>query len=1284
MKKRALMLTAATAALMSGPAFAASPCSTSQTSFCDITSAFSFPLYTGPVPSAVTSVTSGAASSSGVGNGNITIDTNGSVTIGTNPPTAPAVTINSGTTAAPAIVTNATTISYQGINFATGVLLEESAVPATAGAARTPENFVGEFYNSTGTLNLLGAGTNKTGILIAGGAFPGSGDATNAATGAYGNQSLGVFTGATGSTAFPSGTTAPTAIDLAAGSTVEVQGTSSFGINLIGPTYTATTVGGTTTNVPSGGATLIGDIDVGGSLLMTPTTVGSTTETSNVAINIAGYITTNNTPNPALAGTPYANTSYAMIGNVNIQPGGVVSSEGQGAQGIVVTGALNGAITNQGAIETFGTTTPSTALNAADPEGGQALAIANSVTGGIFNGGPTAGGSASNATRATISMVGTQDTIDIAPAFNSNVQVPVTIGGYTDTAGYKFSLLNRGTISAAAEDANLSNTAILMVGAGNSANVSLPFGIFNSGAITSTATTNADGPTTATTVTATALEVGNYVNIGTQGVTGSNTLPGGGAYALVNSNETGSGIISASVSGTQTGTARAIVIDAPSSGATAGSLASIFNSGTISASASTTTLTSTGIAAYGILDESGSLTNIYNTGTISAVTTTLDNNAQIAIAIDTASATAPVTITDISTASNAADIVGDIYFGTGGGTLNVTGTSGFPALVSGNLVFTDPAGSAGDNLNIGSFGTVAGQIIERNGGSLNINVSPSGTLDLLTSQPTNINATVSQTPQPNKPLGVGTLTVAQGGQLNISLSQSNNAAAFPTQNVTVINAQHANIGGDGITPTLAFSFGGFVGTPSSTGTSSEFVLISTPTGNLTISQQELNLLTNTYDSSINNSTTNTKNGIPFLFTSNICTVGVANATAAQTCGTLPSNASNVPGNSDLVLTLTPKTSQQLGLTGYAAKMFPYANQALINDNTLGAAMVNSIIDQPTAQAAYAAFAPDVSGATRATAISLTDSASNIVAARQRELRMYAGDEGDMTLWGQQFVQRLSQGNTSTLTGYNDSGFGFVFGADEGDPADGRYGAAFTFFTGDMSQKEPTSAKTQQEYYMLTGYTDWRGKGFFLDTQGSVGYANLKGTRYINLTDPTTDTTVSRAAQGKRPSEFLAGSVTTGAVLTAGGTVITPQIDLDGLTGREEGYTESGGGEGFDLHVQPYYEDSLRAFIGTDLRQDFNFGDFYLQPELRAGYRYDFVNGAAKLRANFASVNSLNGQAFTPFSITGPDPGRGNLVLGGGIATTTGAWSIGLSYDYLRANGGGPTEQSGVLTLVGRI
>jgi hypothetical protein len=1283
LNKRVLMLTAATTALLSGHAYAASPCNTTTSTVgnCDITTAIAVPLYTGTAATGVTNAQGGL--------GNITLDTDSSLTIGTNPPTAPALTINSSNT-----VTNATTISYQGVNDAVGVLLEEASVPTAAtgaGSVGTAENWTGEYYSSTGNINLLGAGSGKFGILIAGGAFTGTSGTTNAATGVYANQGLGVFTGSTGFE--PVGGTGPVAIDVAPGSLIEVQGTNSAGINLIGPTFSVPAPPLPQVEVPSGGGTLIGDIDIGGSIQMTPVTVGSTTGgAENIAINIAGFLPSTATPtNPALAGTPYAGTAYAMVGNINVLTGGSVSSEGQGAEGVVLLGELNGAIINAGSISTEGTTSqPSTALSAADPEGGAALLISNSVTGGIFNSGPTQGTPTST---ASISMLGNAETIGIAPT--GLVQLPITIGGFTDSAGYTYSLLNRGSITAQTEDANLSTAAIKIAG-NASAVVSIPDGIFNSGAISAETVTNADGTTIDSDLTVTALSIGDYATIGT---TGNGGTLGNGQFALVNSNETNSGIISANISGAESGTAIAVLVQGGGAGIS-GSLPSIYNSGRISATAFTTNLllapdpgtTGSGIAAIAIDDQSGTLTNIYNTGIISATATVLDDNSQVAIAIDVANnATKPVTVSDVATTGSAV-INGDIQFGTQPATLIITGvTTTDNALVNGNLTFNN-ATTMDDTITIGQHAELSGEIFQPGHSVVDITINNTGFLNLLTSQPTNINSTVSVAPAPNTPLKVGKLDVEQGGNLTISLSQGNNVNAFSlSNNVTVISGgptSDVSIDGDGITPTLSLTFGSFVGTPPANGSTVQFVLIGVdPAGKFTISPEELGLLVDTYDSSLNSAISSTPGGIPFLFNSTICTYNVTGASGNQVCsGTA---LYDTPAEQELVLTLTPKspsasvTNGGLGLTGYALKMFPFVNQALVNDNSLGAAMVTDITNSPTAQAAYAAFAPDVSGATRATAISLTDSASNVVAARQRELRMYANQEGDTTLWGQQFGERLSQGNTNNLTGYNDSGFGFVLGIDDGDQADGRYGGAFTFFSGGMSQKEPTSAKTASEYYIFTGYTDWRGKGLFIDTQLSAGYGTLQGHRYLTLTSQDGTTTFNREADGNRPTELLAGSVATGGIFTAGGTVFMPQLDVDALTSREEAYTENGGGEGFNLRVQPYYANSLRAFLGADIRQDVNFGDFYLQPELRAGYRYDFVDGATKLKANFASVDTLNGQAINQFTIEGPDPGRGNVVLGGGVATTTGAWSIGVNYDYVRG-GNGPTEQTGIITLLGRI
>ena len=412
--------------------------------------------------------------------------------------------------------------------------------------------------------------------------------------------------------------------------------------------------------------------------------------------------------------------------------------------------------------------------------------------------------------------------------------------------------------------------------------------------------------------------------------------------------------------------------------------------------------------------------------------------------------------------------------------------------------------------------------------------------------------------------------------------------------------------------------------------------------------------------------------VPFLFESN-----------DQQCLTTQDNGSRT----QLVLNLTPKTADEIGLTGYAAKMFPLANLALANDDQLGAAIIQAgapVAGVPLTQAQgqalyqkiYSQFAPNVTGASRALAIALTDQATGPVAARQRALRMYAGQPGDTTLWGQEFNISLNAEADANTIGYRDTGFGFVLGMDGGDPANGRYGGALSFYSGNINEKQPRTSKTNSEWALLTGYSDWRGRGLFFDTQLSVGVGQLDGKRTLDVG------TIKRTAEGKRAALLGAIGATTGVILTMGSTVFTPLVSLDGLAMREEGYTEHGGGDpasgdAFDLKVAPTYYDSARIFAGANLRQDFNLGDFYLQPEARAGYRYDFISDAEKVKASFASTPGTN------FTLTGPDPAQGNLVAGGSIAATTGAWSIGVNYDYIRGNNGS-LSQEGTISLIGRI
>ncbi len=116
------------------------------------------------------------------------------------------------------------------------------------------------------------------------------------------------------------------------------------------------------------------------------------------------------------------------------------------------------------------------------------------------------------------------------------------------------------------------------------------------------------------------------------------------------------------------------------------------------------------------------------------------------------------------------------------------------------------------------------------------------------------------------------------------------------------------------------------------------------------------------------------------------------------------------------------------------------------------------------------------------------------------------------------------------------------------------------------------------------------------------------------------------------------------------------------------------------YLRPY---SLRGFLGGSVRQDLDFGDFYIQPEARLGYRYDLAADPVKLRTQFQSVTDNGDPGTGIFNVIGPDPERGNIVAGVTVQATTGTWSMGLNFDYIRGNGGS-VSQVGTLSLLGRI
>jgi hypothetical protein len=1239
LNKQRLMLSAAMAALLAGAAAQGARADT------DVTA---------DTKSAVTTAT----------DGNITIETTGQIEIKA---TAPTVTINSNNSLA-----NSGLISNTDTSTSTGILVDTSAGDLVSSAG---------IYN-IGAINLLGTGAVKAALAVTGGNTY------------YAPITFSEIISTT--TVGTSSTTTATQI-----SSVQVQGDNSFAIYVNqGTTIDGTlNLGGTVAMSPSknssaAGATLIElDGNLQGDFVL-----DNTTHAENVGLQARGIVILGPmspcVDNPGLSYT-CASASTAVIGGTTL--------------------GNTGAFVNGGSITVVGTSLPST--KGGNPEGGSAVVIGNSIAGGFLNNGPaTANGSTISGTiianGATVGGVAYPailiDPSQTITATNAAIRGPIVLGVISSsidaadgvasptasTPGFGF--INRGSIGVQAEDTDVNTTGMIITGASPLDTTLIQGGLLNTGAISSSANTsvNTNSATTTDTVT-----IGNYTTIPRIVLSGEETS------SVTNT----PGTISATVSGPGGGSATALgLLDL----ATVPEI-DVLQHGSISAQISTSTVapgadvatarTPFVQTAIAIIDASGTVKTINNAGTIQALTTVLNPapNAVVsssAHAIDLLAGTSGASIIN-----NSGTISGDVYFNAGGNnnTLNVGNTgvgagdktgnadvaitavqgaavtnTPFNYAVVSELILSNSAGFAPTtDPNILSFGSGNGNLLHVGGyGYVNsVILSAVGGLDVQVDN--NAQLFIANTQQTGS-ANVNNFTV-NGGTLGLTITQES-ASGTPVvlaMGPTVISAA-ANIG---------LQFGSFITSPDSAHpTAQAITLISGPSVS---------------DAGINAQNNALAQNIPFLFES------PGESSAVPT----PLSLGTAGGNQTLTITLLPRSTGAtnadgtagLNLSGAALGLFPKTAAALATDPDLGTAIASSLTvynnsngassginiaaSQLKAQQIFSQFAPDVSGGSRQVAIMITDQATGPVAARQRLLRSYGNTDGEMTLWGQEFAGMINNKGRfdaeGDLTTYKDHGFGFSLGMDAGSARNGWYGGALTFYSSDVIETLPRQSDTNLEWYLLTGYTDWRANHVFLDTKLDIGYGNLDGKRILVIGDQ------GRVAEGKRAGLLGALGGSTGLFLNYGGFSIMPQISLDVMSMREEGYTETGGGDGFDLQVAPYYANSARTFLGVDTKRSFDVFGATISPEARLGYRYDFITAPVKLKAAFASAGSgtltgLNSPGAS-FNFIGPDPDTGNLLAGFSLGAGTDTWHLGVNYDWIRGSNAS-TTQVGTLTLLGRI
>ena len=723
--------------------------------------------------------------------------------------------------------------------------------------------------------------------------------------------------------------------------------------------------------------------------------------------------------------------------------------------------------------------------------------------------------------------------------------------------------------------------------------------------------------------------------------------------------------------------ATALLIQGDGNGHTATLTGGIYNSGTISALAKSgdkASNTKTADALAIEIGDGGILPKIENVGTIAVATSGLGGGSATAVLIDSGGSLEALnnsgTILAAATATDAAasigvltacaicDLSGTLTSLINSGTIRATATTldnGKQVTIAADLshvaagtdvVFLNTGDVTGDVL----FGASDDKLDIKDAGTLVGDVSFGSGANQL-----NIIGTTGSTPQVAIVHGAITYDPTGGGSLDIGVG-ANGELETPSADASSLNVA---AGG-----TVIFVLGSTGPTPGS----GEGII--TTTGNAVFAGSSR--IGFSFDSSLPDA-----GNYSLIKADGSLAFPVGNMDAADNVAifgvpylyTMQLHFNPMDAN-ELDINFARKTALQLGLTGNEAAIYNPAVEAARGDKIFGAALIN-LFDQAGVDSSLNSLVPDVSGDTRAIAIALTDQATGAVGARQRTLLEYTNSSAGINLWGQEYVHALNDnGDGTTAPGYKGSGFGFTMGADSGSPKNGRYGGGFTFFAGNVTENKPRDSKTNIEWYMLSLYSDWRGRVLFFNSQANAGYGSFSGDRKILVG------TLKRTASGSWSDYLVSGGFSTGLIFSSGSFVFMPEWNVDALYVSEGAYDEKGA-LGENLSVDLRKQKSLRTFLGLVLRDDIDLEGGYLQPELRGGWSYDFLNDPEDFTASFA------GAPVAPkFSLTGPTPEASRLVGGASLSWAYRSWSLGFNYDVTASSGA--LAHSGTLTVTGRI
>ncbi len=334
-------------------------------------------------------------------------------------------------------------------------------------------------------------------------------------------------------------------------------------------------------------------------------------------------------------------------------------------------------------------------------------------------------------------------------------------------------------------------------------------------------------------------------------------------------------------------------------------------------------------------------------------------------------------------------------------------------------------------------------------------------------------------------------------------------------------------------------------------------------------------------------------------------------------------ARDANNNNALILTIDRKNAAEIGLDSTIAGAYEPTIAALELDSTLGAAFFN-LRSEADFMAAFTQLIAQPLDAGLSYARAQTNSVTSIITQRL-DMATNSGKLGN-TIWLQEGNYFVDRGADASSNGYDGGGWIIATGIDTNLGPIDAMGVSAHFGSSRFDEKTGEDFPFSRTTYGVGAYGAIKQGKFQIDGQASYSKTTTESDRNIIVSG------INRLSQAKWDGSQFAASIRGSYETDLGGYELEPFISADYLSLSEDAYVESGGGAAIDLSVDDRSADSLRLNIGASLGKTFQLRPSVydtgipgtIKPMIRLGWSQELITDP--LTANMRYVSG--GPDFT--------------------------------------------------------